>query len=284
MTDTEASPSGGDYREDLADLAEYEFRAAQTLCADCAEYHGLWGYGRLAGINNGVAMDADIMAPALRRLAFRGARILIAGAADAGLLSLVAEATGDAKPDITIADRCETPLAVCRHYAQAHGLAIATLRTELADGPLEGRYDLILAHNLLLFIPAPVRSALLRNLAQALSDKGRLMLVVGMASPQQGGTARAQYRDHAGLLEALRLRGIPLPEEESEFRRRIASLAEAWRARRAIILDRSAIETSLSAAGLMLVETIEHSRRRTLAGEDEAAPVPTCAFIASAST
>jgi hypothetical protein len=277
-TEEPAGPSAF-YREDLADLAEYEFRIAQQSCVGCAEYHALWGYGRLAGINDGVAIDAALMAPVLARLAGPGARILIAGAADAGLLALAAAATRQTRPNISVADRCETPLAVCRRFAQAHALAITTLRTELAAESVQGRYDLILTHNLLLFVPPSARSSLLRNLASALSDRGRLVLANRMPLRQRRGI-RPQYRNNANLWEALAARRIGLPESETAFRQRVARLAAAEGSRERA-LDRKSIEKHLLDAGLNIRERIEHDRRRAITTGGEVETVPTYLFVAS---
>lgn len=284
MSKAQMPGQAGDFAEDLLDLAVFEFHTAQTLCAACNEYHALWGYGRLAGINTGVATDADFLKPILTRLAPPAARILIAGAADAGLLALTASATRHAGANITVADGCATPLAVCRRYGDSKGLALTTLKAWLSEDPLAGPYDLIFAHNLLLFIPEERRIGLLRNFGRALAAGGRLVLVNGTAAPKLGSNERPTFRNHGGLMAALAARGIPLPESEASFGHRAEILAEAWRARRVIVVTRERIEQDLSAAGFQIEEVTSHLRRRTLPSGDQGEIVPTYAFIARLKT
>jgi hypothetical protein len=268
-----------DLSEDLLDLAEFEFHAAQEGCVDCKEYHALWGYGRLAGLNDGLSTDADVVAPLLAKFAPRGARILIAGAADAGLLALTAQSTRHADPQITVADRCATPLAVCRHYAQAHGLAIETIIADLTRTSPKGPFHLVIMHNLLLFIPAAQRVPLLRLTAHSLAKNGMLLLVNRMPRRQFEGIT-PKYRDNSKLAEVLAQRQIALPEGADKFAERIMRLA-AFEESRERALDCQQIQADLKGANFGIVEQIEHLRRRAFPAREGVEIVPTYTFIAS---
>ena len=63
-------------------------------------------------------------------MASGGKRVLIAAAADTGLLATVARAGSGLDPDITVVDRCETPLELCRRYASERSLPV---QTQIAD-------------------------------------------------------------------------------------------------------------------------------------------------------
>jgi hypothetical protein len=92
-------------------LAQYQFQTAQNLCGTCRDYHALWPYRRLAGMDIGIEASAQRVAAALPRRC-RGGRILIAGAADNTLFQFAREAVRGLDPEIWVAGRCATPLAV----------------------------------------------------------------------------------------------------------------------------------------------------------------------------
>jgi len=275
---TKVTPAA-DLSEDLLDLAEFEFHAAQKDCVDCDEYHALWGYGRLAGLNDGLSTDADIIAPLVTKFTSPGARILIAGAADAGLLALTAQATRQAGPKITVVDRCATPLAVCRHYAQVHGLALETIKADLTRTSPEGPFHLVIMHNLLLFIPATQRVSLLRLTAHSLANNGMLVLVNRMPRRQFDGIT-PKYRDNSKLAEELAQRQIVLPERADKFQERILRLA-AFEELRERALDHQQIQSDLTNANFKIVDQIEHRRRRAFPAREGVEIIPTYTFIAS---
>jgi SAM-dependent methyltransferase len=271
------------FDEDLETLATLEFRIAQEYCADCQEYHALFGYGRLAKVRSGLDTDGALLSAELSRLARPGARILIGGAADAGLLALVGRTTADRNVRITVADRCPTPLAVCRHYVADRGVAAQTVQIDLARAVPKDRFDLILTHNVLISVPPPLHVAFLRNLNRALAERGRLLLVNRLRLPKAGGES-PRYKKQTAMIEALAAKGIPLPEEEARFRARVQVRDDAERARARIPLTREHIEACLEDAGFRIEARKEHSRRRDTTSGDSAGAeaVRTYVFLASA--
>src|SRR6185295_19901887 len=155
----------GDLRENLADLAPYQFRVARNLCQACDDYHSLWGYERLAGLKaNSFETERDLLQPLLNANLPPKGTLLIAGAADAGLLSLILQSTRDYAPRITVADRCATPLAVCSRYADAHAKTITTAHVDLIVSPLPSKHDLAFAHNVLMLQPPDRHVVFLGNI------------------------------------------------------------------------------------------------------------------------
>jgi hypothetical protein len=132
-------PANRDLRRPMAGLfgdplrlAGYQFRLAQDLCAECRDYHALWPYRRLSGMVFGVETGASIVEALFRDVTPPNGRVLIVGSADAGPTDLVVRATKGLAPSIDVVDRCATPLAVCRRYAEMHGLSISTRRLDCA--------------------------------------------------------------------------------------------------------------------------------------------------------
>ncbi len=163
----------------LPDLARLQLELSGRLCAtSCRDYHAAWPVLRAARLVGGVDADRrpflDMLDPLLENTI--GRRILIAGCADSALLSLVA-GVAPATSRITIIDRCQTPLAVCRQVA-APSLLLETLQADLLACEPEAPYDLIVCHSLLPFFRDGERRELLKRFAAWLSPAGALVLAV----------------------------------------------------------------------------------------------------------
>jgi trans-aconitate methyltransferase len=163
----------------LPELASLQVELSGRLCAtSCRDYHSVWPVLRAARLVGGIDADRqpflDMLGPLLQNKV--GRRILIAGCADSALLSLVA-GVAPATSRITIIDRCQTPLAVCRQVA-APGLLLETLQADLLACEPEAPYDLIVCHSLLPFFRDSERRELLKRFAAWLSPGGALILAV----------------------------------------------------------------------------------------------------------
>lgn len=271
------------WMEDLAALAAYEFHTAQTGCVACHDYHSLWGYLRLTGITgNSFQSDRDILAPLLHAHTPPNGRVLIAGAADAGLLSLAAEATQARTPALSVADRCATPLAVCRRYAEERGIALATFVRDLTREELPSTHDLAFAHNILMLIPRERHVAFLRNLHDALAPGGTLLLV--NRERPQGWVSNPPAPDHYAtrVLDALTARGVTLPESETDFRRRLEVFSAAQHMWSDAVVDLPHVETALAEAEFEIVARTSHERRRTAPDRDGGQPRPMTTHIFAA--
>src|SRR6266566_2131710 len=196
--------SSVDLIEDLAALAEYAFRVAQTSCASCHEYHALWGFERLSRIkSNSFRTESDLLIPLLRNYLPVSGNLLIAGVADAGLLAFVTQATYDLQPRITVADRCATPLAVCRRYAEAQNLPIDTVLVDLTKKSLESKYHLVLGHNVLMLQPANLHTGFFGSIRDSLAPGG-IFLLVHRVRPPNANASRLPPEHYASrILDAL---------------------------------------------------------------------------------
>lgn len=117
---------GDRFSEDLPQLAAEAWEVADRFCGSCKNLHLLWPYYRLAG---SPGQDVSFIHPVLKRLfSSPGRSVLIAGCADTGLLALAARAA-HADTAITVVDRCETPLELCRRFAHRWAIAANTIQT-----------------------------------------------------------------------------------------------------------------------------------------------------------
>lgn len=244
--------SAGRYDEDLEQLAADAYALAEKLCGDCRNFHSLWPYLRLAQSSGGDVGEPLIAEVLARLLAAGNQKVLIAGCADTGLLAMVARASPNAN-DITVLDRCQTPLELCRDYARRKALAISTIcldLVELSDGP---EYDVVFAHALLQFIPPHHRLEVLSRIRCALRPGGRLVIAF-RTSQRMEGPLLTEYRNRyrSDIVAQLGKRNIPLPEPVEEFYRRLDTYAGERETREGAHQSREEVERLLTSAGFVI--------------------------------
>ena len=102
--------------------------------------------------------------------------LLVAGAADTGLMALMLQA---AEPGtrVTVIDRCRTPLALVDELAARLGAPVETQLATLQDFERPGGYDLVFGHSVFGHIRHPDQPPAMRNLFRCLRPGGRLLLV-----------------------------------------------------------------------------------------------------------
>jgi hypothetical protein len=261
VSGTEIASGARELFGDPTTLAQYQFRLAQELCSECRDYHATWPYRRLSRTVGGIEANADITEALLRESVQPNARILIAGAADAGMLALTADATKDLTPSIDVADRCPTPLAVCRLYAKTRGLSINTLELDLSISVPPHRYDVVYGDCILQFVPQQFHVDVLRKLGQAMTKRGALILVERLRAKGEYGS---RSKDRAvETLNALAAHGIKLPEDEAGFLLRLNRMLNAHRTRITEYPAPSNLSFCLAAAGFRLKELSDGNREQT---------------------
>jgi len=221
------------FSEDLRRLAEEAFELADQTCGSCKNFHMLWPYLRLAGASGGRAGVPLINSVLKTLLSNQGRKILIAGCADTGLLALVARAA-TANTEITVLDRCKTPIELCRRFANRWALAIEALHQDLTELAIRSKFDVVFAHMLLHFLPADRQLDVLSRLRHALQPDGRLVIAFRTSPPVTGACAPEPEhgRDRSlRLIEQLERLNIPLPASCEAFRRCAEAHFEERRAR-----------------------------------------------------
>lgn len=132
----------------------------------CDWYHGAWPHLRRLELVSSPDWHAAFYAGALARRLGPGDPVLVSGAADERMLAVVLAA---AEPeDVTVLDRCDTPLAACRALAPA----VRTVRADVLEHDRPGAYAAILSDAFLpRFAPAE-RVAVLRAWRRLLRPGG----------------------------------------------------------------------------------------------------------------
>jgi SAM-dependent methyltransferase len=242
------------FAEDIPKLAAEASVLAPRLCDTCRNYHFLWPYLRLAGAPGGAEDDklflksvvADAMASGRQK-------ILIAGAADTGLLALVAQAAVGHKSDIAVLDGCETPLELCRRFAARWSFPIEVLHVDLRDFSAQSSFDIVFAHMTLTFIPPDNRLDVVSRIRRSLQPNGRLILRFRTREHTDSGNL-LQYRERVPrhLIERLEKMNIPLPESREAFRSRAEAYAQERHVREGTEGDYAETAQLVEAAGFAI--------------------------------
>lgn len=167
------------------DLAERTCLREGDSGESCAWFHGLWPDLRLLGLVDSPADHADFFESTMRPLLDTHRRILIGGAADNAMLAEILSIYGD-HAEVTVIDRCPTPLAVNHWLAEQHGTAIASIAHDILalDSELMAPFDLICAHGTLEhFEPDVARPRLVSQWRRMLRPGGKVVLIESMRAP-----------------------------------------------------------------------------------------------------
>ena len=245
-----------DLDEDLGALAPEAYELSDRLCGDCRNFHCLWPYLRLAGASGGDVGEPLIVSK-LRQLLSKGnSNTLIAGCADTGLLAVVARAA-NRTTRISLLERCQTPLELCRRFARRWSLSIETIHCDLREFTAQSCYDVVFAHALLQFIPAESRIDVVSRIQRSLRPNGKLLIAFRTSSPIKGALL-SEYRNgyRRDIVQQLRALNVKLPEPHGEFYRRLDRYSEERQKREGAHQSREEVEVLLRAGGFE-IESID---------------------------
>jgi SAM-dependent methyltransferase len=243
------------YSEPLSDLAAHAYQLSDRLCESCRDLHALWPYIRLSRSSTGVEVEGSQLTHVLRRLIADGRRdLLIAGAADTGLLTLVTRAGAGHFVNIAVLDICETPLELCRRLAKQWSMPIETLREDLRELNVRQQFDLILVHGTLHFIDESGRLRAVRRMRDSLRPNGRMVLLFNTSKAR---ALKAEDNVHAeyaaAVLRELKHQHVPLPDNEAIIYDRLAAHSRRRQLREGAFVKPIDAKLLLETAGLKAI-------------------------------
>jgi SAM-dependent methyltransferase len=240
--------------EDLPALAAEAYALAGRLCGACRDYHALWPYRRITLKQGESEMDRAAVGSALAELMAAGRKsVLIAGAADSGVLATVARAAGGQAGGIRVVDLCETPLELCRRFARRWSLPLETARADLLRLEIAHPVDIVYGNSIVQAFPPALRLELFAQIARALRPGGHFVQTFNVSrhvAQEQLPDYGEQYRQW--VLDELARRGIPLPDDREMFGRRLISFAAGWRRRVGAFEQPGDVKPLLEASGFVL--------------------------------
>lgn len=255
---------------------------ADSLCrhvddsgVSCASFHGIWQILRCLDLNTTPAHQRDFfvtgMAPAI---AAGARRVLVCGAADYALPAVVLDAfaAAGATPDITVLDVCETPLRLCKWFAEKKGVVLRTVRDDALAWREEAPFDLICSHSFLGLFSSDRRRELASVWRRQMVPGGRLF---GVNRLRPGAPARIGFSTEQAdafvrqVTQRLAASGLASLPEAAD----IATLADRYIRHRVVhaVRDEAELAASFAAAGL----AIEHLAVAPPAGAAAAPAGPT---------
>lgn len=153
-------PTDEDFRAESA-------RFLKTCAAHCTcpnGWHFIWSAFKASGRRRSIYFQQPLLEKMLAPVLSDGAnRILIAGSADAGILSVLASIFG-ARVDYFAIDLCAAPLQELRDHALRTGLSLRCLQTSLQDFVPQETFDLVFVHNTMYFLKPQEAGRVLRQL------------------------------------------------------------------------------------------------------------------------
>jgi len=241
------------FEEDLPAMAAQAYALSDRLCEHCRNFHALWPYRRLARMCSAASSGSPVIERTIGALlAAGGRRVLVAAAADSGLLATVARAGAGLEPDITVVDRCETPLELNRQFAAQWSLRLQTQRLELAELDLAG-FDLIYANELIQYFPRGRRVDMLARMRRALRPGGHLVCVFHTGDRITGAAVPEYKAAYAGWLVAeLERLGIPLPDSRDRFLQRATDCDYGGESRKGEFETPEAVDAVMQEAGFVV--------------------------------
>jgi hypothetical protein len=201
--------------EDLGQLAARMAEIAPVLCVDCAEYHVKFAMTRCSAPGKSIAVDRPLLIERIQRILADSSRssegllyIVIAGAADTGILATAAHAAAmlgreiKARCRFIVLDRCRSPLTLCAEFAERHGLHVETAQVDLPADAVRFDADIIIAHSFLRFMDRNRQTVLLRKFDSWLKPGGRVIVSQSIRPAGQAHLAAEARRLQHSLAEA----------------------------------------------------------------------------------
>ena len=252
------------FDDPVGQLAPFARSIAASTCTrdadgvSCAWYHGLWLDLRAVGLGAGVAGTEGFFPEAMSYVKRPRPRVLVCGAADHSILACVLGGCdeGRVEPEVTILDRCETPLRVNERFASGVDAKVALVRGEALEHAPEEPYDLVLAHSFVGYFSREGRRVLLERWKSWLAPGGFVALVQrvrdGDPSTPIGFSAEQAhaFRTAADARLRPRLTGGDLPMQRGRV--------DAYVARHRVYpIARGDLEAEIAAAGLGIARAWE---------------------------
>lgn len=203
---------------------------ADSLCRTpngndhCGALHGVWPDLRLLKL---AAEPARHAAFYQESLAGRAERVLVSGCADWGMLAAVVAAYRNAPLDVTVIDRCSTPLLLCAWYGAEVGVPVRTVLADAIQFDAYESFDVVCTHSLLTYYPLEGRQRLVANWQRLLRGGGAVVTVTRLSGPKGPADATEGRAERFAELVLERLAQTGIDRDPAMLRARAQRFAGA---------------------------------------------------------
>jgi hypothetical protein len=252
------------FGEDLFAIANRAAELSQVHCKGCGGYHWRVPARRAVGLPESLSSDRMEIVSKIQEFSkqhfrtYRHLEIIIAGAADTGLLATAAHAVATANvgerndTHYTIIDQCQTPLQLCLEFSAMHGLDCSIIQDNLVAAMPPKPADIILMHSVLRFFSASERIQLLRRATHWIAPHGRLLIsnTYGIQSTIQRSARVARKEESSRRIEQAVIQGLlQAPVPLGDLRGMLETLAGASLDRERVFKDAVDLEHLAKATG-----------------------------------
>ena len=253
--------------EDLPAQARRALAIGRDLCTCDDSYHALWPTLRAAKVSYSLRADEPRLAALMTPFIRDGARVMIGGAADPGLLCAIGRIYSPSIPAITVIDRCKAPLESIRQFAAGKSLTCRTLNLDLLEFEDSEEWDQIVLHYTPNFIGLPMHDRLFRRLSSTLAPGG-VLVCVAMTSTTIAGASPADLESvfFAYSLQSLRESALADIARNADFEPMLQRYARGWSLRRTGLRTHQSLCEALHAAGLRILTETTTARKPRFAG------------------
>ena len=192
---------------------------APWLCAPsdgagCSSYHAVWQYLRMLGLTRTLERQRGFYHDTLGRLAAVGGyrRLLVSGTADHALPTYCRAAyeASDVCLDLTVLDRCPTPLAICQWHAALTGHPLTVYAADILQWQHpDASFDVICSHSFLGRF-RPEQQPVLLGVWHGLLRPGGKLLTASRLQGEHRLAPEGRYSE--AQIEALRARAVAIAQ------------------------------------------------------------------------
>jgi hypothetical protein len=268
------------WNEDLLWQADRGLELGRAHCTCPGRYHWSYGILRAAGVTSSLRLEEGMLASLMSPLIRDGARVMIGGSADPGLLCVVGRFSAARHPKITVVDRCKAPLALIDEFAANQALECRTLNVNLLGFDGQEQWDNILLHYTPDFVDTASRVRFFAALASSLTPGGTLVCA-GMTGPKVPLERKRDLESalRSYTLNALRRSPLAARENDAEFAQLLDDYVGACALRRLNYPAASDLSDLLKRAGLRIVGEHITPRKRRFFEIDSDTPPDTSSII-----
>lgn len=146
----------------------------------CEWYHSAWQYLRVLDKVSSPTWHFYFYYEEFYRIVTNGTNILVSGTADYSILALIYFVASKKKvsPEIWVCDICNTPLSICKTFAERNNFSISVLQGDIKTIDITQRFDIITTDAFLTRFPFAEKELIIKKWSAILSEKGKVVTTV----------------------------------------------------------------------------------------------------------